>query len=318
MKMGLVNAKRFFRGTDTPVKRWNPAAAADRARLLMRAFYGILAALTLADTHQWSRWTRAEDADWLWPVAWLPWLPSVAAGAWLILCAHLAAVLIGVFQPAPRWVRILVFLTLLEKVALANSFGKINHNEHLTLLLALVLIFPAFRAWTGSGRAEDVPVLRVFAACQKMILLTYSMSGLGKALVGLWQFSRGEPNTFSPDALARQVAGRLLEGNTTSWLGPWLIENPWVGWPMTWGVLYLQCFAFWAAFRPELHRLWGMGLILFHLAVFLFMDLHFRIAPFWLVLFLMLSPFASPNIRWRNALESLPLFGPLLLGRRRS
>ena len=59
----------------------------------------------------------------------------------IIGVALLAAAFLGAVFPDRRWARTLVFVGLLEFVALDNSFGKINHNHHLWVLTAFLLVF---------------------------------------------------------------------------------------------------------------------------------------------------------------------------------
>ena len=62
------------------------------------------------------------------------------------------------------------------------------------------------------------------------------------------------------------MAAKLLEDETTSVLGPWLIEHSWIGWPFMGLTLYLQFTAIWIVARLSLHVVWGLGLIAFHIS----------------------------------------------------
>ena len=114
---------------------------------------------------------------------------------------------------------------------------------------------------------------------------------------------------FARDALARQIVDQLLRTNSTSLLGPFFIEHPFLGWPLNLGAVYLELFAFVSVFRFSLHRFWGVTLILFHLGTYLMMKVSFHINILLLGLFFVYSPFALPRNSWRVILYDLPLVG---------
>ena len=90
--------------------------------------------------------------------------------------------------------------------------------------------------------------------------------------------------------MAHQIAAKLLDVDATTYLGPFLIDFYLLGWPMMILTLYLEVFALWAVFRPSLHQLWGLGLILFHVFSHLALGVGFTQNALWLTLFFVLSP----------------------------
>lgn len=283
-----------------------------RARLLVRCYYAVLLYFAMALLPEWQGLLAREVTSPLWPVAWLIHA-GPRAGIGFILALYLAGALAAAFLPETRWARALAFLGLFEFTAFNNSFGKIGHSLHVWILTSALLIFLPRLAGKGEiqSRAARQGFLTVFWACQATILLVYSMSGLGKLAGAIYQMSAGQANAFMPGALAATVAGRLLETNSRSLLGPWLIDHPRLGWPLMLADIYLQFFSFWVSFRPSLHRLWACALILFHILSCLLMTISFPQNALLLALFFFNSPFRPERESWRLALADLPLVGIL-------
>ena len=116
-----------------------------------------------------------------------------------------------------------------------------------------------------------------------------------------------------PGALGSHVALRLLQTQSRSALGPWIIHHPWLTWPGLPAAIYLELFSFWIAFRPALQRSWAAGLILFHLGTFFTMTITFPQSSFLLALLLFQSPFAPGDFPpWKTCFLQLPLAGGVL------
>ncbi|MEJ2086334.1 MAG: hypothetical protein P8Y44_11750 [Acidobacteriota bacterium] len=280
------------------------------ARSLIQAFYAILFFLALGSLYSWPGYLEAIDLTPRWPILWLRFVDQ-ELGIALILCLHLLGGLAGLAYCKYRWARVLAFVSLLEFLAFKFSFGSINHGDHLGLLLSFTLIFlPA--GWSDSprpGRKAVAATLLVFSASQGMMLLTYSMSGLWKLFAVISQTLQGQVSAIAPTALARHVAAKLLSSDTTSLLGPWLIEHYWVGWPLMIATLYLELFALWATARVSLHRWFGLGLILLHVSTHLTLNVSFVQNSLWLALFLVFSPFNPDRPDRRSSARDLPLLG---------
>ena len=322
--------RRFFAGR-TAVERMPlaPVAAAGKtlstfavrtagfgvAQGLIRAFYCLALFLAIARYPEIVHPGRMpSSALLLWPVEWLSQVPSTA-GYIAVFGLQTAGSLLGAAFCQWRWARVLAFLGLLEAVALNNSNVKIGHSMHLLVLLAFLLVFLPAR-WDRpvllTSRMTRERTLLVFWACQAVVLLSYTMSGLGKLAGSFYQVALGQPNVFSLNALALHTAARLSQTDSTSLLGDWVLAHPWAGWPPMVGTFYLQLFAFWVAFRPALQRWWAAGFIGFHAGSFFLMTINFPQNCFLLALLFFRSPFLPfPEPGWRQIVESLPLFGPM-------
>lgn len=281
------------------------------AQTLIGAFYAVLFFFAAGELFSWQEYLNAGDLALRWPVFWLRFVgtgPGIAAILWL----HVAGGFLGLTFSRYRWARVVVFVSLLEHMALKFSFGAVNHGDHLGVLVSFVLIFlPA--GWQVRGSADRrvrAATLLVFAGAQALILLTYSMSGMWKAGGIVEQLIRGEFVTYlHPQGLARQVAAKMIEDDARSVLGPWLVAHPWVGWLPGIAAIYLELFALWIVARPSLHRAWGLGLAFFHLATHLTLGVGFPQNILWLALFLVLSPFRPRLPDWRQAVGDLPVLG---------
>jgi hypothetical protein len=182
----------------------------------------------------------------------------------------------------------------------------------LWVLTAFILIFlPDIDRANESQRGMRQRFLIIFWGCQAILLLAYSMSGLGKLLGGFYQLFIGQSHIFLPVAFSMVVAERLEQTASVSMLGPWLMAHPLAGWPFMIADLYLQFFSFWAAFSPALHRFWAVALILFHIASYLFLGINFAPMALLVAILLLNSPFVRATDSWRQTLRDLPLFGIL-------
>lgn len=288
--------------------------AAEQAHLLVRFFYlFVFYQLTLTSIYLWGKAATATPIDPLWPVFWVDYFAKPTAFA-IAICVALAAGFAGVLMPQRQLVRVLVFGVYLLLNGLQNSFGKINHGDHPMIAVAFVLIW--LPRWPASGQRNSVSqahlYLTVIGAAQVMVGLFYTMSGLWKVYFGVQQLVAGEINTFHPHALATLIAFRLLQTDQESILGGLIVAQPLLGWPLHIGALYLELGALIAAFRPPLHRVWGIGLILFHMGTWLLMEIPFLPSMVLVGLLFVCSPFAPASINWWVVLHQLPGLGSLV------
>ena len=247
----------------------------------------------------------------LWPLAWISWV-NPTAGLRALGAACGIGLVAAALAPGWRLARLGGFLALLEFAALKNSYGKIGHSLHLSLWVAFILIaLPA--GWTRpAGRAVRQRTLLVFWTCQAAILLSYTMSGLGKLGGAIWQTALGQPSAFTPGGVGAHIAERLLQTHSESGLGAWMVAHPYLTWPLMPGAIAVELFAFVAAFRPSLQRPWAMALILLHLGIYLAMTSNFPQSCFLLAIFFFQSPFEPAGLTWADRLADLP-FGANLL-----
>lgn len=311
----------FLRSPHSPGKGLRPPFSRHsvlEAAWILRIFYLLVLNYALLQIPLWERLGNPEGLTPLWPVLWLEWIPNTAAGARGILVVGLASAFLGILAPGNRWIRILVFLGLLQFLALRYSFGKIGHSMHLWLMLSFLFIWLPH----GWNQLSLAPVqtrrklLFFIHAAQALILLTYSMSGLGKVIGAIYQLSQGQIHAFHPSAMAYHIADRLLQTGSQTPLGRFLVESTWLSWPILPLTIYIQFFALWIAFRPNLHRLWGALLMGMHLGSSLVLGIHFNASILLLALFLLYSPFRPVAPNWKESFRALPLLGKVAGGRR--
>lgn len=290
-----------------PILKWNLKLPA--VQTILRAFYFFNFFICAWHLSSYSSFYDTHGLDLLWPVGWLDYVPK-EWGISAILITYFISSLLALIGMHNKWVRVAVFLSLLEIIALKNSFGKIGHSTHFLVLISFILCFlPNGWHLTTCKRLIRQQVFMVFWGCQMIMMLAYTMSGLGKIVCGLGQMFYGQPGSFHPYALAIHIAERLLQTNTRSLLGDWIIDYPLLGWPLMLGAVYLQFFSFWVVFRPTLQRIWAISYILFHLGIFFTMGINFPINSFFMALFFLGSPFAPEFRSVEDWLANLPIFG---------
>ncbi len=242
------------------------------------------------------------------PIFWLQFV-SFPVGFALIRTAFVVASLLAAFAPQRRLFRILSFITLLEFVSLYYSALWLDVDWYGIVLVSFLFIFMPDR-WNAPQR--DTPLSRekfllVFWGCQAIVLLTYSMSGIGKLWGAAKQIMAGQISIFDPASPGLQVADRLLTSEALTPLGHAVVKYSALAWPLYMGMIYLLLFSFLVAFKPKLHRLWGAGLILFHIANYLVIDIGFSAHILNAALLMLLSPFAPARVSFRDAMRELPL-----------
>lgn len=282
-------------------------ACFERTRVLVRVYYVLLLYQIIRAIDSWGRWLEETEIDALWPVAWVPWVgiePAVHAIHGLVLAATFACAL----WPERRELRGLVFVAVLEYAAYANSFGKIGHGWHAWLAVSFVLVFlPRLpRAPLVATRSDRQAYLTVYGGAMAMVALFYTMAGFLKVAVGLQQMAAGEVNSFSPTAMAHQIAARLMQTDSHSLFGSFLIEHPLLGWGPYLLTIFLELFALLAVFRPSLHRVWGIGLMAFHAASAVTLGISFSGNVLLLGLLFVCSPFAPSPFSPIAVVRALP------------
>lgn len=279
--------------------------AYQHAQSLVRFFYYSLMffAITNIPSVSWLRFRQGFTP--LWPYAWIAVFPYQQIVA-VCTALFIGSSLLGGFLSWHTSGRILSFVGIFLYHTMESSFGQPNHQWYPWLYTAFLFLFLPQRGKTVEQRKR---YMLIFWFAQVWFFLTYSMSGTWKLTTGLMQTMRGEISNFHPYGLALQVANWLPIRQAKPLLAPFLIQNPWVGWPMLLGTIYLEVFSLWAAIRPSIQRLWAFGLILFHVGTYLFMDIDFFPSTMLLILFYFDSPFCKPRTTWKNTVRDLPLFG---------
>ena len=282
-------------------------AAFERAQLLVRAFYAanlFWAGLRLEERERWSTYDALYP---LWPLSWVDNNDVSAVATNIYIINAVVAVIAVIFSrsSSARW---LAFGGALLAGAFENSFGRICHYGHTWVWVTFIFAFlpsgPLSRF--SSSRVLRQRFLHVFWAAPFALLFFYSMAGWLKLVTVPVQLYRGEVSAVAPEALARHIANCIMQEGPQPHLANWLINHVMLGWLMYLGALYLEAVAVLIAFRPALHRLWGIGLILLHLGIGLGMEIWFVPSMFLLALLLVYSPFYRENTSWRQIALELP------------
>ena len=285
----------------------------DQTWLLIRVFYAVSVSLLLRVLTRWNGWLEVEAFDPLWPLAWArDFAPGTVASLLVVLfvVGWLAVQLV----PHRRLARLAFALGLFLVVAFDNSFGKIDHDRHLWVYVALLLVaLPEGRETDlARSRVARQKTLLVFAGAQALFLASYTLAGLWKVVGGFEQMAQGRIGLLSPEAFSYLTADRLLQTGSDSVFGPLVIEHVALGWPLLLGGIYLELFSLFVLYRPALWRLWGLGIVGIHAGSVLILTVN---SP-WNCLLAMLLFVAAPTATygWRDTLASLP---PWISRRRR-
>lgn len=304
-----MKLRRFF-------TRYDRRPAACRSAVHRRClhcvwlFYALVCMLLLWDSPGWPSLIDRQGFDPLWPVQWLP--ADWRFGRIAVVVSALLASVVACCRPSPRLNRIFCFACLLLYVALQNSFGKIDHFWHVALYIAAFwCVIPPRGLTNQASRAEREATILAVNGAQGLLLMTYTLSGIYKCMVSGMEVTAGQMSSFHPDALAYQIANRLQQTNSTSLLGDFLIQHPLLAWPGMLLALYLQCFACLVTLRPHLHRLWGLGLVGFHIMSGLTLSVFFLANCLILLLLLVKSPFIPRASSAQRFCLDLPVIGDL-------
>jgi len=285
----------------------NQRVAYDRAALIARAFYAFALYWVIIDMNGFLQLQRAEAIDPQWPAGWVESV-GMDLGVNLIIIGHIAAALLALCLPQWRVARFAYFFTLLQYMAILNGFGKINHNMHAWLFVSAILVLLPDRGWNRRQRIGDRHYfLTVFWCAQLAVLFFYTLTGVWKVLHGIAALR--DPNLISGfqfSGFALIVGDRILLTGQETLLGEWFVRNRIPGWLLYQGTVYLEAASILIAFRPRLHRVWGIGLLLFHLGTQLGMGFTFDRNLVVLALLFVCSPAMPDGVRFRDAVLDLP------------
>jgi hypothetical protein len=304
--------RRVVAGPRDPKPRWRlHRAMFDQASLIVACFYAMTAYFLYYGSRELSNLSDPlESLDLLWPVAWLANV-GVHAGGQIIAQVGLAAALLGIVWWRLIVVRIFVSAALLMYAAYSSSHGAINHGWHEWFWISVCfwLLPSRRREVVSASRAGRMQFLTAFSLAPLLILTFYTLSGLYKtqsAVTGLLTSGSGG---FSPDAMAITVAWRALQTGADPMWGSFVIEHPFLGWPFYMGLYFAELVSVLVFFRPSLHRIWGVILIMFHFGTLLFMDIIFPHHVLICALLFVMSPFALGQHSWRTQIASVPILG---------
>jgi len=241
------------------------------------------------------------------PIFWADYF-NYSTTTTLIIIFFVFSTLAGAYFYRNRIGRIFALLGILQYHAFLNSFGGPQHQLDHWLWVALILVFlPDIWGKKSHSSEGHKKFLVVFWGVQAFLLLTYSMSGIGKLHGAIEQYLQGQAHAFSFDVAALHITSLLTVMQETTILGPLIVNYPVLGWLPFLAVIYLEFFSFLVAFRPSLHKIWALALILFHIGTYLAMRAIFVAPSALLLIFFFNSPFRETGTQWRESLSDLPL-----------
>ncbi len=295
----LVNT--FWESTIENGKSFLNASAAEstiRAKLLIGVFYLFVfvnAVQTFSPYQEFTEWSVLLESQHLFTPIWtMRWFPTDywEIGVRSILLFFLGSSLLGLFLwRRSRIVRASVFVAVFLYLSLVASFGKIDHFMHIMLLVSFLFIFIPNKTESASTRLE---LLKVFFGAQTLVLLAYFVSGVFKLYGILDQEVRGVVSALSPDSLARNLAKSSLASSYDTFFSS-LILNHYSYVFSAFMILgfIVEFMAIYVIFKPKLHRLWGVMLMLLHAGIVLTVGPDFTLQMFVVGILLVFSPFAN-------------------------
>lgn len=232
---------------------------------------------------------------WVEQLAGLPIIP--------VVCSLIG--LLAVVFPGSVVLRIAIFLYLLVVTALRYSYGGLNHFTHFFIYVSFALIFlpSAISDPRQMSRRDGMHCNMVFWFTQSILLLCYF-------LAGFWKIWDSGLELLSPDGFVRILLSRMV---ADLWpvplMAPLLVKHEVLAQLVFLAVVYIQLSAIFVLFRPHLHRLFGVLLILFHYGTEWLLNIAFYEFTVVLVLFMVFSPFAPRRFSWLGTARSLPVLG---------
>lgn len=272
------------------------AGQAERAWVLVRVLYAVLAAMALSEA-------RAEVSALEGGVG-LPFYLAPLAGdpaGRLRLAAAVLAASAAAAAARPRWTlaRALAAAALWVFVGGRYYLTHWGHVWHAWTVVAALLVFlPGAPAPGPSGaRADRQSVLLVVWACQASLAVVYALAGGCKLAAAAWQAWHGEVHALSARGLAYLVAGRYYESGVLTDAGRALVENPGLSLVLYAPALLVESLAPLAPGARARHRAWGLAFVALHAGIWALMGVAFPAQAVLAGLLYLGSPFAPA---WRD------------------
>lgn len=298
LKHSLSENKNIFR---------NQTYSFVQSQNIVRLFYALSIYIVFKDFGLIHKFSSISTIDPLWPVFWVSYF-EVPQSFNLLFFSALIGSIICCLNPNNRIYRLVFFIAFFEYLAFKFSFGKINHATHPWLFISFFLVFLPHIKDSGLATIKQKHIyLTIIWFCIFMILFFYSISGFWKVYKSLILLISGKPSIFSMDVFAIQISNRLLQTQSTSLMGPFFIKHHFLGWVGYLISIYVELVCFIVAFRPSLHRIWGIMLIVFHIGIKLTMNISFKEFIISDSLLLVCSPFAGTNIGYKKIILQIPI-----------
>jgi len=280
--------------------------AYERAILLVRVFYACGLFLTVQSMAEWPALVEVDAISSPWPLAWIPAGAVSDVIPW-ILGGYLIASIVVAAQPQWRVARALYVVLYGQYVSLISGFGGISHNNHTWLWISGVLILLPDRRWATRPRTEVRHYfLSVIWVAQILTMLFYALTGFWKIVFAVHGAVTERASAFALDGFAQMVSLQRMRFGQDPVLGDFFVKNHLIGWALFVGTMYVEVAALSVAFRPRLHRTWGILLIAFHVGTELAMGFTFLPNVLVVALLFVCSPLAPDTVPVRDALLDLP------------
>lgn len=238
--------------------------------------------------------------DTLWPVFFVNQQNLLFISYFLSINLMLSLIL--VLLKNTQWSRIYLFVIYFLLVALTNSFGKINHASHLVLIP--LFCFALMPGKESSNNYKEKTIL-MFLSAKFFLLVAYALTGFWKVFWGVIELFTQNVSLFSPLSF-RNVLIYQFEITPKTLLGDWFIEHYILGWVLYLFVIYLELFSIVIFFKPNLYKIWGVGLILLHVGLGVVLGVNNYMAPFAIGILLILSPFQKET-SFKEMLSDFPV-----------
>jgi hypothetical protein len=279
-----------------------------RAVLVVRLYYVVAVVWIAQSMPQWSALRKTTAIEPQWPAGWIERV-GTSAGITAILAVYGAGAVAAMVAPHLRLARLAYTVGLLQFLAIQNGFGKVGHGFHAWWWVsAFLLLLPSSRRSWRSDATDDEreQFASTIVLAQLCVLFFFTLTGLWK----LWHacVAAVGPGTsaFEVDGFSLLIAKNQLASGRDTVIGPLLIERPVLGWALFNATIYLEAASLLIVARPRLHRLWGYGLIAFHLGTDAAMGILFPASIVLVGLLLVASPFAPERLEVRATALDLP------------
>lgn len=205
------------------------------------------------------------------------------------------------YLPKKQWLRILFFVFFFMLSALNNSFGKINHGLHLSIMLAFFLaLLPSEK--TNNYKLKSI---LMFATAQFFLLMAYSLTGFWKLFWGIIELFSKEVSLFSSLTLRNTIIYQSQLTQPTA-VGAWVLEHQNIGYILYLIAVVIELFAILIFFKANLHKFWGLLIISLHIGITLVLGVSSFASVFTVGLLLVFSPFAKQT-SFKNMVLELPV-----------
>lgn len=214
------------------------------------------------------------------------------------------SITLPILRPMKRIHRIIAALGILISHSFSWSYGIMDSTIVTQVWIAFILIFVSDRKVKRTERHQTILV--VWGATG-IFLFSYFMAGLWKTIfAGIIQPLNGTHGLYTLDAMARVVSAYLIRVQESTTLGSKVIEMGWISFPLYLCVLAIELASIVVLFRPNLFRIYGIVLVLFHFISAAALKISFVPHVGLILIFLIFSPLGRSALP-RDIIRDIPL-----------